>query len=393
MQLTPLALAASLLAAPATHAFLLPPEVSEADAQTARDLAFIRPQTADIVVGLECPGCPVLVKGKHRKAKQLQTDRPNHLELTLSIDQQPDYDRLLVNGFELYPGYGLLDVLAAPQIIDQATDGLDTEKRHDRDHRRNRGGRHRKRPHRYEPLPQRLGFGLHVNAGKKDADAELELVEVDFQVIEVGSTFIRGIPNLKVKLVKDGNGRLLITQIEKTASNTPQELPGNGSQECSTLWCRLMAVGGERLRKLKPFRHCQGHYKGGMASASEAHQSHDHPHHHHAPGPQHVRYHRHSWDQLARNIAFHILLPVLIGIVAGLAVSLFGMAVGAIIVSLWRVSFRRRHHRHRRHHSGHAHHKAAQKEAAVAEEKSGLMDHQDPPPSYEEEETVKPAQV
>ncbi len=58
------------------------------------------------------------------------------------------------------------------------------------------------------------------------------------------------------------------------------------------------------------------------------------------------------------------------------------MAVGTLIVSLWRTFVRRpsSHHHHRRHHS-----KSVKKEAAVAEEKVGLVENQeneDLPPAY-----------
>jgi len=68
------------------------------------------------------------------------------------------------------------------------------------------------------------------------------------------------------------------------------------------------------------------------------------------------------------------------------------MAVGTLIVGLWRVFvrgqpfFRRRYCRHR---AGRAHHHAAQKEVAFADEKAGLMDDQEDLPAYDAEEDKK----
>ncbi|KAL2261595.1 hypothetical protein VTK26DRAFT_3804 [Humicola hyalothermophila] len=391
MLLKPLSVAAGLLAVPAAHAFLLPPEVSESDIQIANTLEMVAPGRAESqVVELECLDCPILVKGRHGKAIEIQIDRPNHLEMTFSVDHQPDYDRLLVNGFELYPsGDPIHDALFAPQVIDRQHSGKDTEKRH-------RDGKHHRRPHHLVPQRQRLGWALHVGEPKPDAEGEFELVEVELQVIEVGYTFVDGIPNVKVKLIKDGSGRLVISEIEKSEPKRILELPNGKPEECTTLLCKMIAMAREKFNKFKSFGHCPGKMKGGMMpAAGEA--PHDHPHQDpHPDGPADdewspVPYRAHSWAKLFKNIGSHILLPVLVGIVAGVSVSIIGMVVGTVLVSLWRVFRRRRSHRHR--HSGRAHHRAARKEAALSEEKSGLMEDQEAPPAYEEEDTAKVAHV
>jgi hypothetical protein len=229
-----------------------------------------------------------------------------------------------------------------------------------------------------------------VGAPKKEADGQFELVEVELQIIEVGVAFIDGIPDVKVKLIKDGEGRLLMSQIEKSESKKVLELPTGGTEQCKTMLCKWIAMAREKLKTLKG---CHG---GAVKPAVSGDHPHHHPHHHHPPPPGSwtAPYQERHWGKLFKHIGSHILLPVLIGIVAGVSVSLIGMAVGTVLVSLWRAVFRRRSG-HRRHHSGHAHHhhKAARKEAALDEEKSGLMEYQDAPPSYEKEETVKTAQV
>ncbi|KAK3906597.1 hypothetical protein C8A05DRAFT_40623 [Staphylotrichum tortipilum] len=404
MLLTPLTVVAGLLALPA-NAFLIPPEVSDADVQVANTIESIGAPVPDgQVVEVACPSCPVLVHGHRGQPIQLKTHRPSHLELTFSVDSLPDHDRLLVNGFELYPsGNPLRETLLAPQVIDRK------EKRHEREHDHHNDGMrsHRKGTQRLVPQPQRLGFGLHVGPAQKAADSQFVIVEVELQIIEVGSTFIDNIPNVKVKLVQDGEGRILMAQIEKGASKKLVESPnGDVTEECTTMLCKWLAAVKEKLKIVKGFGHCHkgGNMEGAMnpAHGGAGEQSHPHPHHPHPlqEGAEHwhARYPERRWGKLFKYIVAHILLPVLIGIVAGVSISLIGMAVGTVTVSLWRFFFRRRRSSsissHRRHHSGHTHHhKAARKEAAGSDEKSGLMEHQDPPPSYEEEDTVKPAQV
>jgi hypothetical protein len=318
------AVAAGLLAAPAAHAFLLPPEVSEADVQIANTLEAVAPQVADIRhVDIECPGCPILVRGPRGKRIQLQIDQPSHLQLSFNIEQQSDVDRLLVNGFELYPsGDPLLDSLWAAQIVDQDAGGQDREKRHhDEDDNEDEHHEHHRRPNHLIPQPQRLGFGLHVSSGKKDG--EFELVEVELQVIEVGVAFVDGIPSVKIQLIKDDSGRLVIAQIEKGA---PKKLLGATPQECTTMMCKMIAMAREKLKGMRPFKNCHGgNTKGGMESASGEVPPHHHHHHHghgHGGGQWRAPYRKHSWGQLFKNIASHIILPVLIGIVAGVSISL-----------------------------------------------------------------------
>ncbi|KAK3310750.1 uncharacterized protein B0T15DRAFT_547546 [Chaetomium strumarium] len=398
MLLKPLTVAAGLLAVPAAHAFLIPPEVSDADVQVANTIENIASQVAENqVVNVECPRCPILVNGRRGRPVQLKIHRPSHLELTFSVDRQPDHDRLLVNGFELYPSSDPLgEALVAPQVID----GKRRETRRHREHDQHDGKprAHRKRPHRLEPQPQRLGYGLRVGPAKKDADGQFELIEVDLQILEVGVTFIDGIPGIRVKLIQDGEGRLLMSQIEKSEPKNLLESPKGGPEECTTAMCKWLAIAREKLKNLKPFKHCHGpHVKGGMGHDDSDGVPHPYPHHQHGPHAGHwaAPYHEHRWGKLFKHIASHILLPVLVGIFAGVSISLIGMAVGTVIVSLWRIFFRRKtQHGHRRRHSRrHSQLKAASKEAAFDEENASLMEHRDPPPSYQEEEAAKTAQA
>jgi hypothetical protein len=52
--------------------------------------------------------------------------------------------------------------------------------------------------------------------------------------------------------------------------------------------------------------------------------SHPNPHHHQRPHAGHwaAPYQEHRWGKLFKHIASHILLPVLIGIFAGVSISL-----------------------------------------------------------------------
>jgi hypothetical protein len=157
-----------------------------------------------------------------------------------------------------------------------------------------------------------------VGAPKKEADGQFELVEVELQIIEVGVAFIDGIPDVKVKLIKDGEGRLLMSQIEKSESKKVLELPTGGAEQCKTMLCKWIAMAREKLKTLKG---CHG---GAVKPAVSGDHPHHHPHHHHPPPPGSwtAPYQERHWGKLFKHIGSHILLPVLIGIVAGVSVSL-----------------------------------------------------------------------
>jgi len=326
MLLTPLTVVAGLLAFP-TNAFLIPPEVSDADVQVANTIeSIVAPVPDSQVVEVACPNCPVLVQGRRGQPIQLNSKRPTYLELTFSVDHLPDHDRLLVNGFELYPsGDPLRETLLAPQIIGRK------EKRHDGDHEHHKDGMrgHRKGTQQLVPQPQRLGFGLHIGPAQKADDSDFEVVEVELQIIEVGSTFIDNIPNVKVKLVQDSEGRILMAQIAKGEPKKLIQSPnGDAVEECTTMLCQWLAALREKLKNVKGFGHChKGNMAGGMnpAHGGAVEDSQPHPHHpYQDEGAEHwhARYPERRWGKLFKYIAAHILLPVLIGIVAGVSISL-----------------------------------------------------------------------
>lgn len=388
MQLTSLITAAGL-AVSTTSAFLLPlPDSSDTDTVTTLPVPFDTdysvkiPQTAELQkLELECPGCPVPV-GHHRgdplKAK-IKTDIPSHLDLTFSIDHAEDYDRLMLNDFELYPrNENHWEALAA-QVLPN------------RDHK---DGKHKLPGHRkqHKHILQPLGYALGTSPAAKSTDDGMELVQMDLQIIEVGNVFVEGVPNVQIKVIKTPEGGLLMGGIETSESVPFLKAPTESEkqEECTTLLCQWRAMLSSQMGRFRSGK-CGGHRQGQAAGHVEGGHRHPHSGHGYGHGP-HGQQHRHRFSHLLRNIAFNIVLPIAVGIAAGCVASIIGMMVGTAIVFLWRTFVRpagtRRHH-HRR---GHSAHKAAQKEAAVESEKAGLMSNQEEaeaPPAYIEEGLVE----
>lgn len=366
MLLKPLTLATAGLAA-AAQAFLLPPKISPAGIDVVSALREI-PKADSVTVSktlyVPCAGCVVQTKHKHPSANAA-TDKSLYLELRFDIQKKLEQDRLMVNGFELFPSTEAFEHVLRGAIVEaQADHGFQVTSRLDH---------------------TSLGYSLTVNTEAQEDG--LALLLLDFQIIQVGHAFVNGIPHVQIKLVNDmTTGAMAIGSVETTESQTLLANPMDKQEECTTFMCEWVAIMKDSMSKVgKP---CHGKKMGASTKGSRPQRPH-HNHHHskHPKGDFDGRHH--SWGQLFKNIAAHILLPVAIGIVAGVSVSLIGMAVGTLIVSVWRVFFRRPSHRRTRSHSrAHSHNKAPKQEIAAAdgEEKSSLIEHQDPPPSYEEED-------
>lgn len=391
MLFRPLLTAAGLTAA--ANAFLLPPELSTHEVEAIESIPVESVQIAQAQsIHLDCPGCPPVFK-KHNGKPKHHKQHGSHLELDFTVDTAAEPNRLLVNGFELYPNSDpFTNALVAPQVADK--------RKHHKEHHQDDDttalkSHHKFRPHQggHKAVEQQLGFSLQIQPTTKVTDEGMDLVVVDLQIIEVGSVFVDGLSNIRVHLIKLPENELLIGKIEQTASENAA-VPTEEPQECTTLICKWRAIIAAQLAKMKM------HGCAGMMGAKGAHgQAQPHPHKHHGHHPGHMTQQRqHGWYQLFRKFTSHIILPILVGIVAGVSVSIIGMVIGTILVGVWRKFVRgqsffpSQHCRRLRlsgshHHHHHHHHKARHSEAAAAEEKTGLMASQEGeelPPSYED---------
>ncbi|KAI1466545.1 uncharacterized protein F4812DRAFT_82950 [Daldinia caldariorum] len=368
MQLTSIVSAAGLAAL--SNAFLLPPDIAESDNDIITTLPV--PVQVDTIIPhvtesqnlkLKCPGCPVPIP-HHGKVK-VMNDIPSHLELDFGIAHSDNADRLMLNDFELYPNADpFRNTLSAPVLPDVL-------------HRQMK-----KRPHSKGPKSQALGFGMQTRPVAKNEEDALELIEIELDIIEVGDVFVDGIPKVQINVVKTPAGKLILGEIKTLDSEATQGNPMDKQKECATLLCKWKAAVMQKLAGLRSHKGCGG--RPALVKGHEETKVED-------PQEPHRGHRQKNWGLLFKNIASHILLPVAVGILAGITACILGMIAGTLAVFLWRAVVRRgatRRHHHRRH----AHHrKASHSEAIVNEEKSGLMENQeevDAPPAYGEESVV-----
>lgn len=279
------------LAAAAT-AFAIVPEISEKDEKIFKSLP-VEPETFQLPA--EAFGQSLDVPCRQCRG------RDTHLKLDFAVE---DGSRLMVNGFELYPhadpwrGDLTADVVRASGSATERT----------------------------------LGYSLSVLPRAKDEEQQLELVDVKLRVIEIGHRFVDDVPVVKVGLIKAATGDIIISDMQLMAA---PEMP------CTTMWCRAKSA-------LKGFGGCHRNpppppgpeHHGEHADGAHPHPPPPPPHHHHDKPHRHERPHHHEfdewnsqrdWRRLVRNVASHIVLPVLMGITAGVGVALY--------VALYRLTY------------------------------------------------------
>lgn len=283
----------------ASAAFLVPPELSEADEGIFRALP-VATEASDVPstafsqsISMPCLHC----KG-----------RDSHLQLDFAV---ADGSRLTLNGFELYPN-------ADPWAPDLQASVVRAS------------GKTKERT---------LGYTLSVEPEFMDQDQQMQVIDVKLQIVQVGTRFVDGVPSVKVKLIKSPNDGILIASID--LDETPDT-----AAACSSLWCHAKEMVKGAFRKAKACgRHGHKHHGHGHEHGSH-HNSQDSPHHghdwladqgdetdetghghghghkHHEHGHKHDSK-KHRVIALWKNVGAYIFLPVLMGITAGIGVALY----------------------------------------------------------------------
>ncbi|KAL7792606.1 hypothetical protein V8C37DRAFT_380011 [Trichoderma ceciliae] len=331
MLLKPLALAA------AVAAFVIVPEISDKDENIFKALP-VEPETFQLPA-------EALRQSLDVPCRQCRGRDP-HLKLDFAVE---DGSRLMVNGFELYPHADPWRDDLVGEVV--RAGGSSTERT--------------------------LGYSLSVLPRAKDEEQQLELVDVRLRVIEVGHRFVNDVPVVKIGLIKATTGEIVISDMQLMAV---PEMP------CSTMWCRAKSA-------LKGFGGCHGKMQRGPhrhhREGAEGHHPGHHPHHHERPHhkePEEEWNSQRDWRRLVKNVAAHIVLPVLMGITAGVGVAFLAMFMCTVV---YRLSMFIRGGSPRRSWCPH-HRRNAAKFVTAEEEKRGLMEAEEaqdisPAPAHQEE--------
>lgn len=269
MLFKPLAFAAT------AAAFVIAPEISEADEDIFKALPIhaetfaLPPSALSQSLSVPCAQC----KG-----------RDSHLRLDFDV---ADGSKLMLNGFELYPHADPWNGDLTAILV--KGDGKEKE--------------------------QRLGYSLSIEPAAMDQDQQMQLIDVELRVIEVGSRFVEGVPAIQVQLVKAATDDIVIGNVV---------LEDADGMECGSMWCKAKGLAAEVFKAIKSFKgkgcgrnrhhmgHPQGHTDAGVV-----------PLHGGRPDHETMEPHHHDWHKLLKNIASYIFLPILMGITAGVGVAVY----------------------------------------------------------------------
>jgi len=231
----------------------------------------------------------------------------------------------------------------------------------------------------------KLGYQLRIDRAPSNNE-EMDLLELQFQIVEVGDHFIRGVHAIDLKLLETSSGKLMIGFGQIVVSQSED------GEECTSIVCKWKAIIAHKLRGTKGCGKKSGKHSGISSGFRKPHHTNhnDHSSHkydgHHGKGHHDHRHHRHhKHHALVRfvvGIALHVLVPIAIGMVVGIIASVLGVLAGNFIIFVWRILFRRNHPR--------VYAQVPQEDTTAGEtEKTksladGVMQVEEAPPVYEE---------
>lgn len=316
-----------------SQAFLIPPSIPAADTDVIHSLPFEDAVGADSQnLMLECPHCPVLVGSSEDGTDTWLDGVSSMLQVDIKIEHFEDTDALFLNDVQLHPLDPNLSPtpLRLPQVVKHTTTSEESID-----------------PPAETHLTPPLGYAVSIEL-MNDQQEELGLLDVSIQIVQIGDVFVDNIESIELKLLQTPSGRMMIADLAAAPSHTVGQL----DDHCTSLFCKAKALLSASLPQPRPQQ--KGCGIDAPARTAKQHRPHPpldcgehcHPHgkQHHGHHSHHKHHRHHGFSRLShalKSVAFHILIPILIGVAAGMTASLIGMIVGQTIVLLWRTLYRR----------------------------------------------------
>ncbi|KAI9715058.1 MAG: hypothetical protein M1812_006176 [Candelaria pacifica] len=338
-----LSLTLSSALAVGASAFLIPSTVPSAD-EAFEGLNQFGVDPHHQVLRLECPGCS-FAQSNEKGGFDWVDNVANSLVLDFKAGRQnqDSPESLMLNGVPFYPiNLGIPQPLTAPQLRSDISlsDVEGTE-------------------------PSNLGLSYTMethaapvvaeNQGHEIVEIQLHIVALDNQAVDVDTVTLT-ILNPK----DDAKDSMMIARVGTLHEESkPTDDDSPEVQECtrSPLICKWEAIIKSKLRGLKasannlkesakgiknPIKGC--HFPKKEWEKIKSGHHHEGPHGPYHPHNRHHRHHRHHgvrgvFHKIAR-VVMHVVVPIFIGIAAGITASLFGMAIGHLMVLCW-VQFKR----------------------------------------------------
>ena len=366
--------------------FLISPSISSSIGQDPENLLIHPESPTQRVVRLDCPGCVYASKGQDGHAR-MEENVPNHLVMKFSIKPSDDIGRheaLYLNGVQLYPLPARFPgPITAVQVASTADGGQNNEKEDSPS----------------VPLSTHTTIKSISNAMVLGGGGG-EVMTLELRIKAVNEKPVDGLPVVKATFFRTGgsNGKLMIARVETIKESHPtlspiQQEKTGGAKECTSRFpvlCKWRAIIMHKIHKAKSaFRGCHRRVRLHLMRIAHRlphHRVHHHQHHnhhnkiqkidpfaiphliphphksntnthsqtqqphemeistpptHHYYQPPHPQVHKHSMIHTIRRIYIHIIVPIFIGIAAGMTASLLGLVIGQLVVVLWRRFYRR----------------------------------------------------
>ncbi|CAP98789.1 hypothetical protein E8E15_008875 [Penicillium rubens] len=278
------------------------------------------------IVDLPCSECP-LRETNDEGVVTWAEGKPSSLTLDFSIED----NCLLANGRQIFPPAPPIPILA----VQQNEEGEDSN-----------------------PMP--VGYALEIMPMAAPSDEPgYELLDIRFTVLDL-ETHPVPVDTVAITVLQDPNGELFIarTEIENTtpASDRLSWKECNGKAKClqELLVSRIRGLlAGAKARVMGMTKtgrkSCHGKHKGKtMGHYEQGHDGMPFPfpppfgedgrHHAHAHGSARPHHHHPYHGAFARTfsrIVHFIVIPAVLGVLAGLTASAIGMLVGQAVVFLW----------------------------------------------------------
>ncbi|KAA8641802.1 hypothetical protein EYZ11_004962 [Aspergillus tanneri] len=345
------------------NAFLLVPEAEvEAEIITPQDDLSLRPLEAvassqhEVILG--CTECPFREVGENGKVGW--TDG---FDTSLSLKFSVENGFLLANGRPIFPPPPPTHLTAIQRRL---SDGA-------------------------ESGPIELGYAVEMMPIPTPPDEPMDMVSVRFTILDLESHPVP-IDTVALHLIHDSAANLYLAgvNIEETAPSRVSWRQCHGRAKClrRLLFARIrsmFAAAKMRLLGLRAGSDCGAGSRGlGHPHHGSHHDGFSGPHSTWTEGdmerpprpPHHHHMHLGHWERTLSRVVRFIVIPAVLGVLAGLAASALGMLVGQIVVFLWQ-RFRRSSPK-------------KSEEQGTGIEKQGLMTDStdDLPPAYTDEEAL-----
>ncbi|KAI9797174.1 MAG: hypothetical protein M1825_006249 [Sarcosagium campestre] len=319
----PTTFAALSAVAVAANAFLVVP-ASVADSTTKVSISpfntVFNPNSLDIK--LSCPSCPRLEKAEADESA---------LVLDFSIDETSRV--LSVNNVPVYPPSAMLPQEMKAVQVESDTSLVQV---------------HANKGSAGSPL-QKVSLGYEVLVLPVKSLASTRLMSLEFKVLSVEGNAAEEMDMVQLSFLELPDKTLQLVRIlakanpKNNASPSEQGKVGE-AKECTgpSLLCKWRSIMASKIASMKGklrkgCHKSRPHFRPGTMMHPHGPKTHEsfagHDNHHAKPS-------RSKFMTVIKRIGLQAIVPVFIGIAAGMTASLVGMVVGHLIVLLWRKFFR-----------------------------------------------------